>query len=236
MEYDPEGSYPDRNSSIIVYQKKTGAFVEVEMQSDLRDIAGSDSISWTTWISRTKSGDMPVDVNKAGLITKRLTRNGTQFTGTYGVFHAGTVNLVFTPSGDVAKTWNVTPLTTFEVDETVEVPAGATAASLVLVDNASQPVDTLDRLAIEATGTQERLRRAASPGSWSFDGGYVQVAAQSTPCTVVLYAMNGRQAARFDGLSGRVHSLPVNELPEGTYSVVIKSGSRLSSGRIAILR
>jgi hypothetical protein len=237
--------YGDKNSNIIVYFNKACRFIEVEMQSELVDIADQDSMTWTTQNYRTKTVGPILDVNKAGCIRERLAIEGTEdnvLTGKYGVFYVGTCELRFNDGAqNAAKTWNITPMEAFEVNESAfEKAGGSSMAYLVVKDGNGTIVDTLDSIEYDQVpGTSAKfsptghkpftlnVTAQAIKGFVPFDG----------PFTVNLSLVNGARlvSRSYNGASDI--SLPLGKgIGSGMYVVSVDAQEKSYTDTILINR
>jgi hypothetical protein len=154
-------THPEGGSTVQVSTAAHEPYLELEVLGPLVDLRpGQQTTFVVDWYATRLDGPL-LKVTEAGASKQRLaaTRNerGLQVSGTFGVFHQGTVDLIAMPATDAkganAKptalgSYYVTPLEPFRLD--VEVIAPTTSSHLVLTmrDVEGGPLGELDRVAI----------------------------------------------------------------------------------------
>lgn len=165
------GNYSDDGAHVMVYV--TGGaphFMEIEPLGPLVRLsaAGSGENRYTFtenwWLTRMAT---PVlDVTPVGAQAVRMAYDpaGRRLTGAYGVFYTGTARAVMYSGGAVAAegvAHPVTPLVPFNLDETLDLPAGTDSVQLRIYDGSGGLAGVLDsRTLSELTGVHGRNRPA----------------------------------------------------------------------------
>jgi hypothetical protein len=142
--FQPSATYPEYGGAVLIIYM--GDWLEMELCAPQKNIPANDSLQFiTNWYSTKLAGDI-LAINNAGAISDPLAIDPAlgSASGTYGVFHQGTVKLWFNGQTSAAKTIAVSPLTTLTLNEKVTIPAKSLTASLLLYNAAGVFVDTLD--------------------------------------------------------------------------------------------
>ena len=215
----PPAEYADEGSNVILWSG--GAvydYIEIEMQSSTSPIPNGDSLRWVTNLYRTRVNGPVLDVEDASVISEKLHLDGNDVVGRYGVFHTGRADLVLSPSGSVAATWDATPMRSLNIRERITSPILVHGASLLLYDQTGTLIDTLDT--VSWGGSRTRPRTPAD--------GHLEAAAQYAGGSLILrttherhrldvYGPGGRLIVRFSGGGAGNHVYPLAHLRPGTY-------------------
>jgi hypothetical protein len=175
-----DGNYPDEGAHVEAWINSGPPYMEVEVVSPVVRLAaaGSGANRYTFvedwWLTRMATP--VIGVSPVGAVARRMTHDaaGRRLTGAYGVFYEGTAKAVFTGKGGIVAegaSRSVTPLKPFNLDETIDVPAGADSVLLRVFDGSGAPLGVLDRRSVsELSGVTDRRRPGAS-GATSFNLG-----------------------------------------------------------------
>ncbi len=224
---EPNADYPDQQSMFQIYSTNASGnqtYIEIEALSPIRDIQPGDSAVYTVdWYLTHVHGPI-IGVNDAGAIRERISvSRGIRVKGKYGVFYAGRVDLV--NAATVRKTWDVSPLDSFIIDETFDSDLGSGTVSLLLYDSDGNFIDTLDRtkLSVSQNHTQskvlprnvmvDRFNRAVNfiaAGNWS----------------VKLFDLQGKEILGRHGNATGAKSVPFRGINRGTYICCVREGNK----------
>jgi hypothetical protein len=219
--YQDGQTYPDSGASVQVYTYAKYNMIEIEVLGPLITLAAGDSTKLVeNWYAARSLGPV-LDVNAAGLITKRLTAQQTAdtatLTGTFGVFYPGKVKTQFcNATGGVvaiADSVAVLPTDSLRVNKKLGVPAGAVGIRLAAFDAAGTPIGTLDSVAVPNPVNIRDLEKSSNrPGKISILSGKNGLLHIIIPfegiCTTRLFTIDGKLAATFTGRAP--YRYPVN--------------------------
>jgi hypothetical protein len=222
-----EGNYPDGGAHVEAWINSGSPYMEVEVVSPVVRLAaagsGANRYTFTEnwWLTRMAT---PVlGVTPAGAVARRMTYEaaGRRLTGAYGVFYTGTAKAVFFghDGGILAEGASrpVTPLQPFNLEETLDVPAGTDSVQLRVFDGNGALVGVLDsRTLSQLTGIRER-NRTEGTGASSFELG------PNFP-----NPFNGETVIRFDLPAPAEGSLRI--LSSGGREVAVLENGRLAAG------
>ncbi|MBN1307081.1 MAG: hypothetical protein JXA18_04130 [Chitinispirillaceae bacterium] len=156
--YQEGATYPDSGASVQVYTcDETYNMLEVEVLGPLVTLSAGDSTKLIeNWYAARSFGPV-LAVNKAGLVTKKLSLQQTGDTilvsGTFGIFHPGTVKTqLCTPGGEVVGVLDsgaVVPTDSLRVNRKFAVAPGSPDGILRIAVYDAQGVfiGTLDSIA-----------------------------------------------------------------------------------------
>jgi hypothetical protein len=210
--YQEGQTYPDSGASVQVYTYAAYNMLEVEVLGPNVTLAAGDSTKLVeNWYAARSLGPV-LDVNGAGLITKRLaaqqTADTVALTGTFGVFYPGTVKTQFcNASGSVvaiADSVAVLPSDSLRVNKKLGVPAGATIIRLAALDAAGTLIGTLDSVAVpNPVNLLDRRffsNRTGNISILSGKKGQLQIIVPFEGiCTTKLFTIDGKLTATFTG-------------------------------------
>jgi len=123
--------------------------MEVEVMSPIVDLPADDgSYTFTEdWWAANVDGPI-ISVTNAGAVKSfEYDMETNHFTGEFGVFYIAKARLEFMDSTgtiiDSSSTYNVTPLQTFTLDDSTNLPLQTDSVRVVLLDNQNQYIGTL---------------------------------------------------------------------------------------------
>ncbi len=151
----PDQIYPDQGARVEVWINSSPRYLEVEVLSPIVTLAanGGRYTFVEEWWATRLSGPT-LFANRIGAIETRLAFDSTssQWSGTYGVYEPGTLQLVFTGAGgdiDSGIAHAVTPDSTFALQEARNIPDGAERVELRFTNAAGHVTGVLEGSTIE---------------------------------------------------------------------------------------
>jgi hypothetical protein len=218
--YQEGKTYPDSGASVQVYTYGDYNMLEVEVLGPLVTLAAGDSTKMVeNWYAARSSGPV-LDVNAAGLITKKLTVQQTADTvtlnGTFGIFSPGVVKTQFcNASGTVVAIADSTPVLPSDsllINKKFVLPAGAVRIRLAAF--AAAFIGTLDSVAIpNPIAIREQKTPSTLARNISFLGqqnGRLRVIVPFEGIvTITLLTVDGKLADTFTGKAPYRHSFDV---------------------------
>jgi hypothetical protein len=237
-------TYPDSGSTVEVYTDPGSPFLEDEVMGPLATLAPNDSILFNEeWYSARTFGPV-LAVSPVGLTTHALalsqSNDSATLTGTWGVFYAGSVKLLFKNAAGgalaVADSFAVSPVDSFVLNDRVRVPANAASLQLALYNAAGTLAGTLDSASVTPTGVGAPVRAAtmvADPVVVTALGRSlsIRVTAKGT-WSIVLCRPDGRRIAGLSCARPGNYSLPIAS--QGVYLLDIRSPASVAGRRIFI--
>jgi hypothetical protein len=224
--YQPTATYLEYGGAVIIMY--LDSWIEAELCSPGKDIAPNDSLQFVSNWYATKLAGAVRAVNNAGAIKDSLFVNALSgtFTGTYGVFHQGTVKICFNGQTTPAKEIPVSPLATFTLNDTVTIPASSGTVSLLLYNSDGVFVDTLDSKVFRTVATEvpasSLIPRGVSVGIHNNKlrvtvpgGGDVKVR---------LTSLSGKTVIEAAFAHGTFRPIDLSELAPGNYLVTVETG------------
>lgn len=159
-------TYPDGGSSVQVYTHGGEPYIEVEVLGPLVDLLPQQQTVFTIdWYATRLDGPI-LKAGPAGACKHRLSlaRAGqrARVTGTFGVFHQGTVDLLGLPQD--AKTgkpvalgsYYVSPLEPIALDVEVTLSSAISTLAVVLRDSDGRDLGEIDRVAVPPGEAEKR--------------------------------------------------------------------------------
>ena len=184
--------YPNGGATVETWINNDPLYLEVEVMGPVEPIpanGGKTTFTEDWWAAKVRT---PVlDVNTVGAIAQKMAYNeaAKTFSGIYGVFYRGTVRIAFL-NGERAilsegQSHAVTPLEEFQLQESVEIPAGAQTLELRLFDTLGNPVGVLESAAVsQITGILESS--SVSPADFRLEQNYPNPFNGSTVLTFLI--------------------------------------------------
>jgi len=175
-------------------------------------------------------------VNNAGAVASRLavTPATGAVRGSYGVFYNGTVRLYFDGQPAATLQTAVQPAQAFDLNATVAVPAGASAASLLLYDHAGVLVDTLDRVRFTESKAGRPVRRRPGQTGFRLLRNTLLAVDRGAGPELTVAAVNGRVVMKAAGTGEKESIVSLGALAAGTYLVSARSGACRMQARIVL--
>jgi hypothetical protein len=193
--------YPDDGARIAVWVQNSPKYLEVEVMSPIVELpADSGRYSFTEdWWAAKIDGPI-ISVNNTGAVKSFQYDFGTEhFTGEFGVFHIGTAHLEFTDSlGNVldsSSTYNVTPLETFILDDSISAPEEADSVRIVVKNSDGKRMGILASESMEKMATKINVKKNINPIDMLLNQNYPN---PFNPETVIRYSV------------GAIHESPVH--------------------------
>jgi hypothetical protein len=205
--------YPDGGACVEAWIASNPLYMEVEVLGPVVQIpanGGKTEFTENWWAAKVRT---PVlDVNTAGAVAGKLAYDKTSKTlsGIYGVFYRGTVRAAFI-GGDGAvlsegESHSVTPLEEFQLQETVDIPAGAQTVELRLFDGRGDPAGILESAAVSRiTGLAES--HSVSPSDFRLEQNFPNPFNGSTALTVIVPTSSKGSLNIYDIRGNKVASL-----------------------------
>ncbi|MBN1561940.1 T9SS type A sorting domain-containing protein, partial [candidate division KSB1 bacterium] len=231
--------YPDDGARNEVWINNNPAYVEVEVVSPIWPIAPGGKITFIEdWYAARMFGPV-LTANHAGAIRKRLAYRdeSSTLTATYGVFHEGSARIVFLDDNNgllaEGKSYDVTPMQEFIVDESLSAPAGAASAEVRVFDKSgelvgaleSKPVDQLTSIAAKAMQPSFFSLAQNYPNPFNASTAIEYTVARAQRVSLTIFAMDGREVAL----------LADDVAAPGTHRVVWHAGSAAAGIYVARL-
>jgi hypothetical protein len=222
--YQDGRNYPDSGASVQVYTYSSYSMVEVEVLGPLVTLAAGDSTKLVeNWFAARSHGPV-LDVNTAGLITKRLTAQQTAdsvtLNGSFGVFYPGKVKTQFcNATGGVVATADsiaVLPSDSLRVNKKLGVPSGAVSIRLVAFNTSGASIGTLDSTAVpnptavgDGRGVAVAMRHSLQPVITRIAGQLMVGVPFDGLFTTDVYSVNGKRVASFAAKAPYRHAIDV---------------------------
>lgn len=133
-------------------------FIEVQCFAPVRRIGPGESIALTQEWFATRCRGPVVDVTAAGIVASPLSllraEGRTWAAGTFGVFYAGTAELLLADAdgAELARLdcGPVTPLAALELDRPIDLPPRTATIALIIRDPSGNPVGDLGKINLAA--------------------------------------------------------------------------------------
>jgi hypothetical protein len=245
--YQEGKTYPDTGASVQVYTYADYNMLEVEVLGPLVTLSAGDSTKLVeNWYAARSPGPV-LDVNAAGLITKKLTvqqaADTVTVSGTFGIFCPGTVKTQFcSASGAVvaiADSAAVLPSDSLRVNRKFDVPAGATGIRLAAFNAKGALVGTLDSAAVPNPVTTRNLKnpfsRRGNVSIQSEKNGLLRITVPLEGiCTATLFTVDGKPVATFTGKAPYRRSVDVSDLGAKVFFVKI-AGQGWTENRVVCI-
>lgn len=222
--YQENKTYPDTGASVQVYTYDSPNMMEVEVLGPLVTLAAGDSTKLVeNWFAARSYGPV-LDVNTAGLVTKKLkaqqTADSVTLSGTFGVFYPGKVKTQFcNATGVVVATTDsaaVLPTDSLRVNKKLGVPSGAVGIRLVAFNAAGVSIGTLDSTAVPNPTAVVESRGVAAATRHSLEPVITRTAGLLTVgvpfdglFTTNVYSVNGKRVASFAAKAPYRHVIDV---------------------------
>jgi hypothetical protein len=227
--YQEGKTYPDSGASVQVYTYANNDMVEVEVLGPLDTLAPGDSTKLIeNWYAARSSGPV-LAVNKAGLITNKLsiqkTADVVSASGTFGVFLPGTVKMQFCNAAGsvvaVADSVAVTPADSLRINKQFALSPSASEGALRLaafdvqgnligiLDSAASPIPAV------GLGYETKFQSASNQSGkrttvFRLKGTLrINVPFDGTRTTTV-FSIDGKRLASFTGEAPYRHSINVS--------------------------
>jgi hypothetical protein len=222
--------YPDDGARIAVWVQNSPKYLEVEVMSPIIELsADSGRYSFTEDWWATKIDGPIISVNNVGAVKSFQYDYGTEhFTGEFGVFYLGSARLEFTDSlGNVidsSSTYNVTPLETFMLDDSISAPEEADSIRIVVKNSDGKQIGILASESLEKMTTGLFIKKNANPIDMLLNQNYPN---PFNPSTTISYTVgvNGHWPSQYVDLSiyntlgQKVTTLVNKKQPAGNYNV-----------------
>ncbi len=217
--------YPDDGARNEVWMNNNPAYYEVEVVSPIWPVApnGGKITFVEDWYAAKMFGPV-LGANHVGAIAQSLSYEmGTStFSATYGIFYEGTAKIaVLDDNGTVlaeGKSYDVTPMTEFKVDETLELAAGASYVEVQVFNAQGEMLDAVETTSVDyLTSVQDN---GHSPVSFSLQQNYPN---PFNPSTTIAYELETSQNIRlsiYDANGRFVKSLVNGFTTRGNHKVV----------------
>jgi hypothetical protein len=184
--------YPDGGACVEAWIGSNPLYMEVEVLGPVVQIpanGGKTEFTENWWAAKVRAPIL--DVNLAGAVARKMAYDATtrMLSGIYGVFYTGIVRAAFI-GGDgtvlsEGQSHAVTPLEEFQLQEAVEIPAGAQTLELRLFDNQGRSAGVLESGAVDQiTGMKESI--PVSPSDFRLEQNYPNPFNGSTMITFVI--------------------------------------------------
>jgi len=151
FEIQKGAKYPDGGACVETWISGDPLYLEVEVLGPVVQIpanGGKTTFTEDWWAAKVRTPAL--DVNTAGAVARKMVYDETAKTlsGIYGVFYRGTARIAFLGGdGTVLSeglSHSVTPLEEYQLQESVEIPAGAQTLELRLFDTKGNQVGVLE--------------------------------------------------------------------------------------------
>ena len=243
--YEEGKTYPDEGASIQVYtySDPSTPTVEVEVQGPLTTLQQNDSVSLVeNWYMARSFGPV-LDVNKAGLVTSRLTAQKTDdsvsVTGTYGVFAPGKVYVRFSSATSTPVTvdsFTVTPIDSLRIAKKYGIPAGTTLLTLAAVSSTGAVIGALDTVTVSGgvDALPGRLSNRVLTGAAGLNisrcsAGVKLVNNTTGPAEVTVHTLSGRALMTVPCVPRSTTLLPAAGISNGIMIAKVKTGGKTVS-------
>ncbi len=128
-------------------------YIETEVMGPLTEMEPGESCELrVSWKLAAIHAEEIVSVNHCGVVGRRLARDASGITGSFGVFHEANLELVaFDRTSRIAGKFalgKVSPLRPLVLDEKISLPSDAVRVSLLLFDEQENCLGTLDHAPI----------------------------------------------------------------------------------------
>lgn len=138
--YDPSLEYAFGVNAAIYNSGMVTGYLETEVKTPIHTLLPGESFDYQEIQGAAKVGSTPVlDVNMAGIITKKLAFNSDQFSGEYGVFIEGKAILrLFDEEGEKIKDFpqgDVNPLQVFTLNYLLAESEKGSTCQLIIIDD-----------------------------------------------------------------------------------------------------
>jgi hypothetical protein len=229
FKFDPSAQYPDSGSTVEVfsYNDTLIACIELEVLGPMTDLAPSGGSTTFTidWYAAHVHGPV-IAATRAGVVCNRLAMGqGSVFSGKYGPFYSGRVDLLFNNSTVAARSYAVTPLDSLQINEAITVPGGATKVALCLYNSAGVLVDTLDKGNLSDIGVIAPLNPRSVPRVAMAGDRIVFKSRSNEPRSIALITLNGAVAWEWNGTLPDGGAVRLPAIAKGSYLVRVKSGA-----------
>jgi hypothetical protein len=237
FKFDLAAQYPDSGATVEVfsYNDTMIACIELEVLGPMTDLAASGGSTTFTvdWYATHVHGPV-VAATRAGVICRKLALGpGGVFTGKYGPFYSGRVDLLFNNSAVAARSYQVTPLDSLQINESITVPGGATRVALCLYNSAGALVDTLDKGNLSDIGVIARTGRPAAPTVMVAGNRMVIAGRAHERCSIAVLTLGGSIIWTWQGMLTGSDIVRLPSLAQGSYLIRIKSGASAMALKMA---
>ena len=176
---DPQAHYPDGGVSATVYTapSKLASYIGLSLRSGLASLDPNATLSFDVCYAAATCPAPIVSATPVGVVSTPLTAESTghtvTFSGIFGVFYYGTVQLVLRDKSgaELARTapLSATPNEVLRLDTASDLPAGAVSVGLVVLSRDRVQVGELANCAIAEAKAKpaEELAAKAKPADTS---------------------------------------------------------------------
>ncbi|MBN1482321.1 T9SS C-terminal target domain-containing protein [candidate division KSB1 bacterium] len=210
-------TYPDDGARNEVWVAANPLYLEVEVVSPIWPIPPNNGkITFVeNWYAARMFGPIKY-ANNVGAINKFLAYQGetARLGAIYGVFYEGAARVVFLDeNGGVlaeGKSYDVSPMNEFTVDETLQQPEGATTVQVRMYDNNGEMLGTLESKPVDLlTSVSEKTKRPITcalvqnyPNPFNPSTTIAYSLDQAQHVMLTIYDVNGRKVETLvDGIS-----------------------------------
>jgi hypothetical protein len=231
--------YPDNGARVTVYVSGSSSplYMEVEVKGPVVALAaagGNYTFTENWWAAKVRA---PVlDVDSVGAIANRLSYNATtqSLSAIYGVFYQGTAKIVFVDAQDQLLTegqlHTVSPLTEFQLQETVSIPKGAKLAKVQIYNTKNELIGVLESMDVSGLPTAVEATTPVIASEYRLSQNFPN---PFNPATKISFALTKTEHARlqvYDLLGQQVKTL-FDGIADGQKEYVITfDASHLASG------
>jgi hypothetical protein len=251
-----EESYPDDEARIAVWINGNPSYLEVEVMSPIKNLAGNGGRYTFTeeWWAAKVNGPI-LNVNSTGAIAQHAFTDLTATYGSYGVFHVGTAYLEFKNSADetiqIGQSFTVSPLHIFNLMDTTDIPGSAVKANLVVIDSSGNQIGILDTISfivsdiagnsVHVPGRITLAQNYPNPFNPQTTINYqVKTSSTTVPIELSIYNIMGQKVATLINKrqSAGEYSVIFNSgnLPSGVYIYRLTAGNYSQSLKMIILK
>ncbi|MBN2426051.1 MAG: T9SS type A sorting domain-containing protein [Calditrichaceae bacterium] len=217
--------YPDDGARIAVWVQNSPIYMEVEVMSPIVDLpaeGGSYTFAEDWWAAKV---DGPIiSVTEAGAVKSfNYDKQNECFTGEFGVFHMARARLEFTDSAgaviDSSKMYPVTPLQTFILNDSTQIPANADSVYVVLLDDGGRRIGILVSKAVDDLLTVIQKTDNRKTTGFRLHPNYPNPFNNATKISYQLPKTSEVQLAIYNLLGQKIATLVSDTQREGNYQV-----------------
>lgn len=243
--YEDGKTYPDGGASVQVYtySNTTTPTVEVEVLGPIETLAQNDSVKMVeNWFMARSHGPV-LDVNDAGLITKRLTVKQVGTTlhadGTYGVFYPGTVYAELMDASDnvagIIDSFSITPDDSLRFEKEFTPSQEAVKLQLTLRSADGEVIGVLDSgeiIPMKTVAEKADNLHSATVSCFLRNDVLRVTNTENATYTIELFSIDGQRITSLTNNQQRHMTLPLNSTGMNTLIVRITSDGKTFSGMI----
>jgi len=252
--------YPDGGARTTVYVSGAGIplYMEVEVKGPvvlLTANGGNSTFTENWWAAKVRAPIL--DVDSVGAIAGRLSYNSTthSFSGIYGVFYTGTAKIVLVNAQGQAlaegQSHAITPLTEFQLQETLGIPNSAKTAAIRLYNTKNEYMGILDTLDVSGLPTSVEPASSGMAAGFVLSQNYPNpfnpstkisfVLSSTEHATLTVYNIYGQEiASLFNGLAERQKEQSVtfdaSRLSSGIYFYILQTPTRTDTKKMIFMK